>query len=131
MKTWINSTKYVSATVIDSIIKRIKTVSITKDDIWILIDTLQKNTDLLKIKFKYVDVSFSGSFQQKLLFTIAHNHDSVNTANLSIDRFKTYFGSIVIDELREVTLAIDDVREISYVFYPCITDEVKDVFIFS
>lgn len=127
MKTWINSTDYVSTSVVDNIIKKIKTRSVRNEDIGTLVRAMTDNFTIEKGNFQYIDISFTGSYQQKLLLTISSEDNPINSFNRNVERFCDYLK----DDIRpcELELALKfESATMQFMFVACISDTVEDVF---
>jgi hypothetical protein len=126
MKNWSNSTEFLSASDIDSIIGRIKTKKVTDHDIDRIIGAIVKNSDIKTYNFEYIDVSFTGNYQQKLLVTIFNEDIGLMELGQSAKRFGNYFKDITPEDISMAVIA--NAPSVSFSLLPCITDEVEDVF---
>jgi hypothetical protein len=126
MKNWSNSTEFLSASDIDSIIRRIKTKKVTDHDIDRIIGAIVKNSDIKTYNFEYIDVSFTGNYQQKLLVTIFNEDIGLMELGQSAKRFGNYFKDITPEDISMAVIA--NAPSVSFSLLPCITDEVEDVF---
>lgn len=129
MKNWSNSTEFLPASDIDSIIGRIKTKNVTDHDIDRIIGAIIKNSDIKTYNFEYVDVSFTGNYQQKLLVTIFNEDVDLIGLGQSAKRFGSYFKDITPEDISMAVIA--NAPSVSFSLLPCITDEVEDVFNYS
>lgn len=129
MKNWTKSSDFISATEVDSIIGRIKAREITDHDLDTIIGTIIENSDIKTYSFKYVDISFTGNYQQKLLVSISNERLDIQELKQSMQRFSSYFKDVTKNDYQEALMA--NTKSFSFSLFACITDEVEDVFNYS